>query len=224
MSPPVIVRYLGTQEYVPVWQAMRTFSHARGPHTPDEIWLLEHRPVFTLGVSGQSEHLRKLQDIPVVHVDRGGQVTYHGPGQLIAYTLLDLRRLNLGVRRLVSLLEESVIALLQRYAVRAQRREKAPGVYVEARKIASLGLRVRQGNCYHGLSLNIAMNLEPFQHIDPCGQPDLQVTQLSELVSGTHLDTVATELEQELLKHLGYSRQDPVRNEMPAFELSSEHT
>lgn len=164
---------------------MRDFTSNREARTLDELWLLEHPSVYTLGQAGRAEHLLNIGAIPVVQSDRGGQVTYHGPGQLIAYLLLDLRRCGLGVKRLVGLLEQSVIDLLARHELEAEARPEAPGVYVRGAKIASLGLRVRGGCCYHGLALNVAMDLEPFQRINPCGYPGLQVTQLSDLIPGT---------------------------------------
>ncbi|MFD2112364.1 lipoyl(octanoyl) transferase LipB [Thiorhodococcus fuscus] len=163
---------------------MRRFTDDRDRETLDEIWLLEHPPVFTLGQAGRREHLLDPGDIPVIQVDRGGQVTYHGPGQLVAYLLLDLRRIGFGVKRLVNLLEESVIDLLDTYGIHAARRQDAPGVYVAGAKIASLGLRVRNGCSYHGLALNVAMDLEPFRRINPCGYAGLAMTQVSDLVSG----------------------------------------
>jgi lipoyl(octanoyl) transferase len=175
----IVVRYLGPQPYVATWEAMRRFTDERTAGTPSELWLLEHPPVYTLGQAGKAEHIHDPGDIPVVHTDRGGQVTYHGPGQLIAYLLVDLRQLGKGVRGLVTALEQSVIALLDAYGVAAEARHDAPGVYVNRCKIASLGLRVRRGCTYHGLALNVAMDLEPFSRIDPCGYPGLAVTQLS---------------------------------------------
>lgn len=180
-SHEVVIRHLGMVPYVPTWEAMRDFTEHRDGAAADQIWLLQHPPVFTLGLNGKSEHLLAPGDIPVVPVDRGGQVTYHGPGQLVLYPLLDLRRRNLGVRRLVTILEQTVIALLRDYGIEAVARPDAPGVYVDGRKIASLGLRVRRGCSYHGLSLNVAMNLEPFQRINPCGYAGLEVTQLRDL-------------------------------------------
>lgn len=166
---------------------MRAFTDARTTRTDDQLWLLEHPPVFTLGQAGRSEHVLDPGQIPVVHCDRGGQVTYHGPGQLIAYVLLDLRRAGLGVKGLVRRMEESVIDLLARQGIEATLQPGAPGVYVEAAKIASLGLRVRGGCTYHGLALNVAMDLRPFQCINPCGYPGLAVTQISEWVPGTSI-------------------------------------
>lgn len=182
---------------------MRGFNDARGPDTEDQLWLLEHPPVFTLGQAGRLEHLLDVGTIPVVHSDRGGQVTYHGPGQLIAYLLLDLRRRGIGVRRLVDLLEQSVIDLLARQGIESNARSDAPGVYVEGAKIASLGLRVRDGCCYHGLALNVAMDLQPFQRINPCGHPDLQVTQLSDLIPEVSLEAARSWVTDALALRLG---------------------
>lgn len=187
--PRLIVRRLaGLQDYRSTWEAMRGFNEARTAHTEDELWLLEHTPVFTLGQAGRPEHILDAGSIPVVHSDRGGQVTYHGPGQLVAYLLLDMRRRGLGVKRLVNLLERSIIELLARQGIEANARPDAPGVYVMGAKIASLGLRVRGGCCYHGLALNVAMDLRPFRRINPCGYPGLRVTQLSDLIPGATLD------------------------------------
>ena len=184
---------------------MQRFTQQRDPTTQDQIWLLEHAPVFTLGLAGRYEHLLDPGDIPVLKVDRGGQVTYHGPGQLMVYVLLDLRRRRLGVRQLVSALEDSVIALLRDYRVEARARAEAPGVYVHGRKIAALGLRVRRGACYHGLSLNVAMDLSPFSRINPCGQPGLAVTQLADLGAPTDLRQVSAQLLDHLRHCLGHS-------------------
>ncbi len=179
--PTLLVRRLGLQPYDPVWRAMRAFTDQRAPGTPSELWLLEHTPVFTLGQAGRVEHLRSPGTIPVVRSDRGGQVTYHGPGQLVAYVLLDLRAAGLGVRPLVTLLERTVVGLLEDLGVVAESRPEAPGVYVGGRKIASLGLRVRRGFSYHGVALNVDSDLEPFSRIDPCGFAGLAVTSLRDL-------------------------------------------
>lgn len=187
------VRHSGLAEYEPVWRDMQAFTTARTPATPDELWLLEHPPVFTLGRNGKQEHLLDTGAIPVIQTDRGGQVTYHGPGQLVAYTLLDISRRQLGVQSLVRILEQAVIELLADYRVDARRRDKAPGVYVDGRKIAALGLRVRRGCTFHGLSLNVDMDLAPFSMINPCGYRGLQVTQLSDLGIDTPLAAVAGE-------------------------------
>lgn len=182
---------------------MQRFTDARTAATDDEIWLVEHDPVFTLGQAGRPEHVLAPGEIPVIHVDRGGQVTYHGPGQLVAYPLLDLRRLGLGVRQLVNRIEQAVIDTLATWHIHAQRREGAPGVYVEDAKIAALGLRVRHGCTFHGLAFNIGMDLEPFQRINPCGYRGLAVTQTADLGGPDHVDVVAPVLVRELTRQLG---------------------
>jgi lipoyl(octanoyl) transferase len=177
-----VVRRLGLRDYEPVWREMQAFTAGRNAGTPDELWLMQHPPVYTLGIAAKPEHLpRTGNGIPVVKTDRGGQITYHGPGQVVVYTLLDLRRLGLGVRGLVRALERAVIELLAEQGVSASGREDAPGVYVEGSKIAALGLRIRNGCAYHGLSLNVDMDLAPFDAINPCGFPGLQVTQTRDL-------------------------------------------
>lgn len=178
---PLRVQRPGTVEYLRCWRDMQAFTEARTPVTPDELWFLEHPPVYTLGRNGKDEHLLDPGTIPVLRVDRGGQVTYHGPGQLVVYTLLDLRRRQLGVQSLVNRLEQAVIDLLSGHAIHAERRSGAPGVYVDGCKIAALGLRVRRGCSFHGLSLNVNMDLSPFTRINPCGYHGLQVTQLADL-------------------------------------------
>lgn len=183
----MIVRHLGQQQYQTVWQQMLQFTAKRNATTPDEIWLLQHPPIYTLGRSAAKEHLLCPGDIPVLRVDRGGQVTYHGPGQLVLYILFDLHRAHLGVRHLVRLLEGSVIDLLQPYGIVAQRRTGAPGIYVEGHKLASVGLRVTHGRTLHGMSINVDMDVEPFSRINPCGHADLTVTQLRDLA--VHLST-----------------------------------
>jgi lipoyl(octanoyl) transferase len=187
------VRHLGLADYEPVWHDMQAFTAARTASTPDELWILEHPPVFTLGRNGKQEHLLDTGAIPVIQVDRGGQVTYHGPGQLVAYTLLDISRRQLGVQSLVRILEQVVIDLLADYGIDGRRRDKAPGVYVAGRKIAALGLRVRKGRAFHGLSFNIDMDLTPFAMINPCGYRGLEVTQLADLGVHTPLTTIAGE-------------------------------
>ncbi len=181
MRTDVVVRHLGRHDYLPVWQAMQRFTDARTETTRDELWLVEHPSVFTVGLNGKPEHLLIPGNIPVVKVDRGGQVTYHGPGQIVLYFLLDLRRRSLGVRTLVTLMEQAVIDLLTGYGIDAESRRDAPGVYVNGAKIAALGLRVRRGCSYHGLALNVEMDLEPFARINPCGYPGLAVTQMRAL-------------------------------------------
>ena len=199
------VRRLGRVEYLPTWQAMQSFTRERGPATPDELWLLEHPPVFTLGLNGKPEHLLDPGDIPVIPIDRGGQVTYHGPGQLVAYLLADLERRRLGVQALVRTLEQAVIDLLAEHGVAARARREAPGVYVGEAKVAALGLRVKKGRCYHGLALNVAMDLEPFARINPCGYPGLAVTQLSALGISAPIEQVSVRLQTHLEALLGYT-------------------
>jgi lipoyl(octanoyl) transferase len=182
-------RYPGLQAYAPIYQAMQDFTAARTAESADECWLLQHTPVYTLGLAGKSSHILNPQGIPVYHIDRGGQVTYHGPGQVVVYVLLDLKRRGLYVKSLVYALEQSIIDFLADQGIVAQRRDKAPGVYVENAKIAALGLRIRRGYSYHGLSLNVDMDLSPFQGINPCGYPGLAVTRLRDL--GCALDAVA---------------------------------
>lgn len=202
---PVIVRDLGIEDYLPVYQSMRSFTDRRQSGENDEIWLLQHRAVYTLGMNGKPEHVLDAGDIPLQRVDRGGQVTYHGPGQLIMYLLLDLRRSGLGVRGLVTLLEESVIELLAQWGIESRARADAPGVYVSGRKIASLGLRIRRGYSYHGLALNVDMDLEPFQHINPCGYPGLEVTQLRALAATATVEQCANSLLRILCSRLRYT-------------------
>lgn len=176
-----IIRHLGAQNYESTWRDMQKFTQERQPETPDEIWVTEHPAVYTLGLNGKQEHLLNASNIPVVNSDRGGQVTYHGPGQLVVYILLDIKRLNINVRQLVSLLEQAMVATLAQHRVVAIARADAPGVYVNDKKIGSIGLRIKKNCSYHGLSLNNNMNLQPFQNINPCGYPGLQVTQLADL-------------------------------------------
>tara|TARA_R110001606_G_scaffold361754_7_gene515158 strand:+ start:52718 stop:53329 length:612 start_codon:yes stop_codon:yes gene_type:complete len=177
----MILKDLGLVDYQATCDAMRSFTAQRDEHTQDELWLVEHTPVFTQGLNGKDEHVLDSGDIPVIRTDRGGQVTYHGPGQLIAYTLFDLKRLNIGVREMVSRMENSVINMLDDIGIKANARADAPGVYVDERKIAALGLRVKQGACYHGLSINIAMDLLPFTFINPCGYQGMEVIDLKSL-------------------------------------------
>ncbi|MDO6424415.1 lipoyl(octanoyl) transferase LipB [Saccharophagus degradans] len=180
--PILHVKNLGKADYQPVWQAMKDFTDGRDAHTPDELWLVEHPPVFTQGQAGKAEHLLAPGAIPVVATDRGGQVTYHGPGQLVAYPLLDLRRLKIGVRELVTKIEQSVVALLAEYKIDSAPKADAPGVYVNGDKIASLGLRVRKGCSFHGVAINVDVDLAPFNQINPCGYAGLNMTRLVDLV------------------------------------------
>lgn len=204
---PLLTRYLGVQPYEQVWQRMRDFTDQRTGETADELWLVQHPAVFTQGQAGRPEHLLNPGEIPVVQTDRGGQVTYHGPGQLVAYPLLDLRRLGLGVRDLVSLLERTVIQFLARRNLTAVARQDAPGVYVDGRKIASLGLRVRRGCSFHGVSLNVQMDLAPFRRINPCGYNGLQMTQLADWLESSNLPLAQIEQEfaQLLATNLGFA-------------------
>lgn len=199
------VRHLGHRPYQAVWQAMQDFTAQRDENTEDEIWLVQHPAIFTLGKSGKREHLLNPADIEVVQVDRGGQVTYHGPGQLVAYVLLDINRLGIGVRELVTRLENSIIDLLAEYAINASSKTDAPGVYVDGRKIAALGLRVRKGRCFHGLALNVDMQLEPFDRINPCGYEGLEVTQIADFIDDVDFDKITRQLLAQLGKQLGYS-------------------
>lgn len=203
MKQTVIVRQLGRQAYYPVWQAMKAFTEQRRPDTPDEIWFVEHDPVFTLGQAGRMEHVLAPGDIPLLKVDRGGQVTYHGPGQLVMYPLLDVRRSGSGPRKIVTALENSVIRLLAGYGLSAYSRAEAPGVYIDQAKIASLGLRFRKMCSYHGLSLNVDMDLEPFQRINPCGYAGLAVIDLKSLYFAATLADTETALLACLLSELG---------------------
>ena len=204
MTPRLTVRRLGLAEYAPVWRAMQDFTDQRDDATTDELWLVQHPPVFTQGQAGRAEHLLAPGDIPVIQVDRGGQVTYHGPGQIVAYPLIDLRRLGLGVKHFVNRIEEAIIRVLGRYGVTGERVAGAPGIYVAGSKIASLGLRVRRGCSFHGLAFNIDMDLEPFRRINPCGYAGLEVIQLSALAP-VEFAAVESHLIEELGALLGYS-------------------
>lgn len=195
---PFTVHNLGRRDYEPVWREMRDFTEHRDSGTPDEIWFVEHSPVFTLGLNGKPEHILDAGDIPVVQCDRGGQVTYHGPGQIVIYLLLDLKRRKLGVKTLVTKIEQAIIELLGEYDIHGKRKQGAPGIYVDGAKIAALGLRVRRGCSYHGLSLNFDMDLEPFTRINPCGYEGLETTQLTALTSVP--DKVR--LQEQFLAHL----------------------
>ena len=214
------VRRLGLCRYRESWQAMQAFTDARRADTEDELWLLQHPPVFTLGQAGRWEHVLAPGDIEVVPVDRGGQVTYHGPGQIVAYPLVDLRRLGIGVRELVCRIEQAIIDCLAEYQVNAERRQGAPGVYVGERKIAALGLRVRRGCSFHGLAFNIDMNLEPFARINPCGFQGLQVCQLIDLQPAVGLPEVEQQLIAKLSAQLGLR---PIDSEarLPVFVSAS---
>jgi lipoyl(octanoyl) transferase len=200
--PSLSIRSLGLVDYLPTWRAMQAFTESRGADTPDEIWLLQHPPVFTLGQAGKREHILSETGIPVVAIDRGGQVTYHGPGQLVAYILIDLKRRGYGVKELVRRLEQAVIDLLAALGVDAERLAGAPGVYVGGAKIAALGLRIKGGCSYHGLSLNVAMDLTPFKAINPCGHAGLAVTQTRAQGIALALDEIGAALARELVAQL----------------------
>lgn len=201
----LVTRTLGLADYQTVLKSMRDFTDQRDADTPDELWLLQHPRVFTQGQAGKAEHLLAPGDIPVIQVDRGGQVTYHGPGQWVVYLMVDLKRRGLGVRALVTLIEDSIVELLAAYGIVAAPRPEAPGVYVDGDKIASLGLRVRRGCSYHGLALNVDMDLEPFQRINPCGYEGLQVTSMARLLPGVdvEMETVGSRLLEILSRRLG---------------------
>ncbi|MBV1840160.1 MULTISPECIES: lipoyl(octanoyl) transferase LipB [Photobacterium] len=204
MDNKIIIRNLGRQDYEPIWKEMHQFTDERTPDTTDEVWLVEHNPVFTQGQAGKTEHLLNTGDIPVVQSDRGGQVTYHGPGQLVAYILIDLRRRKLGVRELVTHIENTVINTLSRYGIESNARPDAPGVYVNHQKICSLGLRIRRGCSFHGLALNINMDLAPFLRINPCGYAGMEMTQTVSLNGPSELAEVQPVLVEELINLLDY--------------------
>lgn len=198
----IVVRPLGLHDYEPLWRGMQQFTETRNALTPDEIWFTEHPPVFTLGLNASRDHLLTPGDIPVIQVDRGGQVTYHGPGQLMIYPMIDLRRAGLGVRDLVTALEQTVIDLVAEFEIEAESRKDAPGVYVRGRKIASVGLRVRRGASYHGMALNIDVDLEPFSRINPCGFSDLEVTDLTALGISETAAEIQERVQANLLSRL----------------------
>lgn len=223
MSRPLKIRRLGRQPYQTTWEAMRAFTDRRGPDTDDELWLLEHDPVFTLGQAGKWEHVLMPGDIPVVPVDRGGQVTYHGPGQIVGYPLIDLRRLGVGVRDLVHRIEQAIIDTLGEWNIGAERQQGAPGVYVAGAKVAALGLRVRRGCTFHGLAFNVDMDLEPFQRINPCGYKGLAVTQVVDLGGPAQLSSVEDVLAEAFCRQFDYtaSAADPVIPELAAVPAVS---
>lgn len=204
MNEVVITQFLGSQQYSSIWQKQKDFTYARDAQTTDQIWILEHEAVYTQGQAGKPEHILQVQDIPVVQSDRGGQVTYHGPGQLIIYLLTDIGRKQLNVRQFVTIIEQAVIELLAGYNIVATTHATAPGVYVDNAKICSLGLRVRKGRTYHGLSLNVAMNLEPFSRINPCGYKGMQVVQLQDLGGPASVEIVGNQLLAILIQKIGY--------------------
>lgn len=195
--------FLGRQEYVPLWHKMQEFTDLRDQNTPDEIWFVEHPPVFTMGLNASEEHLLAPGDIPVVQIDRGGQVTFHGPGQLMVYPLLDIRRSNIGVRTLVTALEQSVVDVVAEYVIEAAARADAPGVYVKGDKLASVGLRIRRGASFHGMALNVDIDFEPFSRINPCGYTELKMTDLKTIGIDLDLETTADKLLPHFLRHIG---------------------
>lgn len=194
--------YLGRRDYVPLWREMQKFTDERDASTPDEIWFCEHPPVFTLGLNARKEHLLAPGDIPVVQIDRGGQVTFHGPGQLMVYPLIDIRRSGIGVRKLVTALEQSVVDLAANYGVEAASRADAPGVYIDGKKLASVGLRIRRGSSFHGMALNVDVDLEPFTRINPCGYAELEMTDLHRLGVDLQLEETSKRLLPHFLQHL----------------------
>lgn len=193
---------LGLQDYTRTWDAMKNFTQARDANTEDELWIVEHPSVFTQGISGKAEHLLENSDIPIVSTDRGGQITYHGPGQLIVYCLIDLKRLGIGVKKMVSLIEVSIMDLLAKHQIESHIKTGAPGVYVDGAKIAALGLKIKNGRTYHGFSLNVAMELSAFAQINPCGYQGLKVTQMCDLTDNISLESIANELTQILSNHV----------------------
>ena len=200
----IIIRQLGQVDYLPTWQAMLDFTARRDASTNDEIWLLEHPPVYTLGQAGLPEHLLQQSDIPLLRIDRGGQITYHAPGQLIAYLLIDIKRRGYGVRELVRRMEQAIIDLLNTARIPAQRRDNAPGVYVNNAKIAALGLRIKRGCSYHGLALNIDMDLSPFKQINPCGYRGMAVTQMRDLGVSATIEQLSVSLAAQLIQHITF--------------------
>lgn len=211
MANSVVVRWLGVQDYEEIWQKMQQFTQTRDDDTVDEFWLLEHKPVYTFGQNAKTEHLLAANTIPVVRTDRGGQITYHGPGQLMVYTLIDVKRKQLGIRQLVSHLEQAIIDFLASYDVTAFAKREAPGVYIamgdppQEKKICSIGLRIRRGCAYHGIAFNIGMDLKPFDHINPCGFAGLQMTQLSELGGPDQTHEAGQKLMGHLMNNLNYT-------------------
>jgi lipoyl(octanoyl) transferase len=216
----LIVRSLGEQPYTRIWEAMKAFTANRDAQTPDELWCLEHPPVYTQGQAGKAEHILNPGDIPVIQVDRGGQVTYHGPGQLVVYLLMDLTRAGLGVREMVDRIEQSLVAVLADYDIAAAPRADAPGVYVDGAKIASLGLRIRRGCSFHGLALNVSMDLEPFYRINPCGHAGMAMTQIRDFRADVSIEKVTAALVSDLSRRLKASEVEHQQG-MPQLAESS---
>jgi len=213
ISPPAL-HTLGLVDYQPTWDAMKHFTADRNSDTRDEIWLVQHPPTYTQGLAGKPEHLLHHTKIPVIKIDRGGQITYHGPGQIVAYLLLDMRRWKINVRELVRLMEQTVISLLEEYGVDAKSRKDAPGVYVDNAKIAALGLKIKNGYCYHGLSFNVDMDLSPFDNINPCGYEGLQVTQCCGLGIVTPINELQAELAQNLIRGLQHHQESNANEQL----------
>ena len=207
VTQPLIVKHLGRQDYEPVWREMQKFTDQRDENTIDELWLVEHPPVFTQGLAGKAEHVLAAGDIPVIQVDRGGQVTYHGPGQIVAYPMINLRRHGIGVKSLVNGIEQAIINTVALYDILAERKADAPGVYVKGAKIASLGLRIRKACSFHGLAFNIDMDLEPFQRINPCGFSGLEFIQLSDLAKNVEIHQVEQQLIAAFCQQLNFIAQ-----------------
>jgi len=207
----LVVRSLGLQEFEPIWRAMQQFTERRGPQTADEIWFTEHPPVFTLGLNADRKHVISPGDIPVIQIDRGGQVTYHGPGQLMIYPLIDLKRSKIGVRDLVTALEQTIVDVAADINIEASARADAPGVYVDSRKLASVGLRVRRGASYHGMALNVDVDLEPFSRINPCGYQGLELTDLNRLGARVSMQDISDRVLNYLLARLGMKKRELVR-------------
>ncbi len=198
---------LGRQDYLNIWERMKIFTNTRDKNTKDELWIVEHSPVFTQGISSKPEYVFSSSNIPIIQTDRGGQITYHGPGQAVIYCLIDLKRLEIGVKKMIEIIENSIIDLLKIYAIKAHLKSGAPGVYVNNAKIAALGLKVKQSKTYHGLSLNVDMDLSPFMQINPCGYQGLKVTQLCDLTNNSDtLNTVAEKLSQILINYVTRNR------------------
>ncbi|PHS18967.1 MAG: octanoyltransferase [Kangiella sp.] len=210
MKQHCLFKQLGRQDYQPIWQEMKDFTVNRDENTQDEIWFVEHSPVFTQGQAGKEEHILSPKDIPVVKVDRGGQVTYHGPGQQVIYFLIDLKRKKMGVRQLVTAIENIIIDLLAKYNITSSAKSDAPGVYVDDKKICSLGLKIKRGCSFHGLALNVKMNLEPFLRINPCGYQGLEVTQTSALSGLNELSEVEKSIKPIIIKYLNYNHSSDI--------------
>lgn len=224
MKQKLIIRHLSQVDYEQTWRQMQSFTTNRNENTPDELWLLQHPPVFTQGQAGKAEHVLFAGDIPVVQTDRGGQVTYHGPGQLVAYVLFDLRRLNIGIRKLVMNLEHAVINTLAEYDIKAAGRRDAPGVYVDGAKICSIGLRVKRGGTYHGIAFNIDMDTSPFKRINPCGMADLPITQVRDFVPNITVAAIEHKIIPHIVDIFGYNDSFEITEKSPEYDASHDTT